>query len=140
MSIVFDTYAWIEYFIGSSFGKIVKRYLKKDHCLTPSIVMAELAWKYFREHVNPNDIKLRLLFILKKTDIININHDIAITGAKFTLFLRENAKKLKMKKKPGLSDGLVYAMTKIFNGKLLTGDLHFKGLPDVIFLPEEKIK
>jgi predicted nucleic acid-binding protein len=46
--VVYDTYAWIEYFLGTSKGAQVKKLLDKGG-YTPSIVLAEISRKYFRE-------------------------------------------------------------------------------------------
>jgi len=48
--VVYDTYAWIEYFLGSSKGVKVKELLKKGG-YTPSIVLAEISRKYLRRAI-----------------------------------------------------------------------------------------
>jgi len=46
---VFGTYAWAEYLRESRKGKIVKRLIESGRGFTPSIVLAEITRKYFRE-------------------------------------------------------------------------------------------
>jgi hypothetical protein len=41
--IILDSYAWIKYFLGSDFGRIVKEYLESEEASTPSIVLATSA-------------------------------------------------------------------------------------------------
>jgi predicted nucleic acid-binding protein len=60
--VVYDTYAWIEYFLDSSKGVKVKELLKKGG-YAPSIVLAEISRKYLREGFSSQDVKKRLLFI-----------------------------------------------------------------------------
>ncbi|MDK2383479.1 MAG: PIN domain-containing protein, partial [Candidatus Korarchaeota archaeon] len=49
-TLVVDSYAWIEYFLGSDKGKKVLEELRRaEEVITPSVVLAELAHKYFRE-------------------------------------------------------------------------------------------
>ncbi len=45
MKIVFDTYAWVEFFEGTRKGKIVNEYLENEEVLTPSIVLLELSYR-----------------------------------------------------------------------------------------------
>ena len=47
--VVYDSYAWIEYFRGSEKGLKVKELLRHKG-YTPSIVLAEIARKYLRTH------------------------------------------------------------------------------------------
>jgi len=49
--IVLDSYAWIEYFLGSDTGRTVREYLNTEEVVTPSIVLAEIARKYLRDGV-----------------------------------------------------------------------------------------
>ena len=39
MKIVFDTYAWIEYFEGTKKGEKVEEYLKNNEIITPVIAL-----------------------------------------------------------------------------------------------------
>ncbi|MEX0569157.1 MAG: PIN domain-containing protein, partial [Candidatus Njordarchaeota archaeon] len=50
MTLVFDSYAWIEFFLGSEKGAKVKELMEGDEdIITPTIVLAEIANKYYRE-------------------------------------------------------------------------------------------
>ena len=47
---VLDSYAWVEYIIGSPMGRFVQLFLDMaELCYTPSIVIAELSTKFERE-------------------------------------------------------------------------------------------
>ena len=49
-TVTFDSSAWIEYFAGSSKGKIVKEYIDENaNIFTPSICLMEIKNKYIRE-------------------------------------------------------------------------------------------
>ena len=76
MRVIFDTYAWIEYFKGSKQGEIVNEYLKEHEIITPSIVLLELSYRADKEGW---DIKRYLSFIKIHSSIIGIN-DIIING------------------------------------------------------------
>lgn len=58
-----------------------------------------------------------------RCDIIAVDEEIAVMAAK-----------IKHDLKWGLGDALIYATAKREGAKVLTGDLHFKGLSDVIYL------
>ncbi len=119
--IIFDTYAWIEYFIGSSKGKLVREYIdSQEEILTPSICVAEVKYRYLKEN---NKWEERINFILNRSKIINLTADIALTAAE-----------IKKMYDLYLIDALIYATSLKLNAKLLTGDLHFKKLDNIIFL------
>jgi len=69
--VVYNTYAWIKYFLGSDKGSKVRKLLKEGG-YTPSIVLAEISRKYLREGISPEIVRKRLLFIETKTEIVCI--------------------------------------------------------------------
>lgn len=119
--IVFDSYAWLEYFSGSVKGKIVNNIIEsQDEILTPAVCVAEIKRKYLKEN---KEFDSRIKFIIKRSKIIKIDFDIALIAGslseKYDLYL---------------IDALIYASALSTNSELLTGDLHFKGLEKVRFL------
>lgn len=46
---VIDANAWIEYFKGSEYWKMAKKYIDDGNCATPTIVLVELSDRYQRE-------------------------------------------------------------------------------------------
>jgi len=131
--IVLDTYAWVEYFIGSEGGKITREHLRAENTFTPSIVLAELSRKYLREGIGEKEILTRLNFIAAKTTIANIDAELSLSAARAYLELYEAAKKNKQGG-PSLADGIVLATARALKARLLTGDEHFRGLPDIQFM------
>lgn len=119
--IVFDSYAWLEFFAGTEKGKIVKRYIEsKEEIMTPAVCLAEIKRKYIKEN---KDFSSRIKFILMRSKIIQIDFKIALLSA-------EISEKFKLY----LIDALVYASARIVKSKLLTGDQHFKNLEEVEIL------
>jgi len=131
--VVFDTYAWIEYFIGSEKGRKVREFLIKEDGKTPSIVLAEIARKYLREGFEKGEIRKRLEFIAARTEIINIDVRISMKAAELYLRLLDHAKKGGLRT-PSLADALIYAMALLSGERLLTGDKLFKGLTKVEYI------
>ncbi len=132
--VVYDTYAWIEYFRGSSKGEKVRILLRRrGH--TPSVVLAEIARKYLREGHAIEEVKKRLLFIETKTRVVPIDAEVSLRAAETYLELHEYARRNKLRT-PSLADAIVYATALILNEKLVTGDKLFKNLPNVIYIGE----
>jgi len=131
--IVFDSYAWIEYFLGSNSGKIVKNYINIEEVVTPSIVLAEIARKYLREGMEEKEVVRRLNFIAANSAVAEIDVELSIAAAKAYLELLEKAKAEKLKK-PSLTDGIVLATGKLLRAKIVTGDEHFKRFNEVIYI------
>lgn len=135
--IVFDSYAWIEYFLGSASGRVVNGYLEDEEILTPSIVLAEVSRKYLREGVADSEIIKRLNFITTRSTVVELDVDLSLMAAKAYMELYERAKSVGKTGRtgtPSLTDGVVLATGRASNAKILTGDLHFKGLPEVVYM------
>ena len=130
--VVYDTYAWVEYFRGGAKGSRVRNLLKGGG-YTPSVVLAELARKYLREGFDEEAVLKRLKFMEVKTVIVNIDSGIALAAAKLYLDLNRHAEAEDLRT-PSLADALVYATAKRLNDKLVTGDKLFKKLPNIIYI------
>lgn len=134
MKIVVDSYAWMELFLGSEKGEKVKEILMKaETILTPDTVLAELARKYIREKMNEATTRKRLNTIVQLSEIVGISEEMALESARQFTYLSEKAKR-ERSSSPSLFDAMVLAVAKINKAKVLTGDQHFKGLPETIWL------
>ena len=134
MKIVVDAYAWIELLLGSQKGKKVDEVLENAaEVYTPSIVLAETARKFLREGNDEKMITEWLDIITSASTITQIDTTIALEAAKCQCELSERAKRSKQNT-PSLFDAIVLATARINLCKILTGDEHFKGLPETIWL------
>ena len=134
MKIVIDTYAWIELLIGSEKGNKVKELIENaEEVYTPSTVLAETARKFLREGTDEKTINIWLEIITGASMITQIDSITALEAAKCHL---ELAKKAKISKQntPSLFDAIVHATARIKQCKILTGDEHFKNLPETIWI------
>ncbi|MBI4360947.1 PIN domain-containing protein [Candidatus Micrarchaeota archaeon] len=121
MSLTFDTYAWMVYFLGEDQGKKVKRILEREPLVyTSALSLMEFKAKYLKQGL---EYQSRLEFIKRRSQIIDVTSDIAL-----------NAAELKHRKKLHASDAIIYATAKYTQSKLLTGDAHFTGFKDVQML------
>lgn len=113
-----DSFAWIEYFKGSERGVGVRNYVEGNEPLyTPSICLTEIKARYLRDGKDPTK---RISFIVERSFIVPLDMDIALSAAE-------------MKQKYGLHtiDAIIYATSQNKGLKLITGDQHFKNLPNV---------
>ena len=120
-TVTFDSSAWIEYFAGTSKGKIVKKYIDENaNIFTPSICLMEIKNKYIREG---HKFQEQIEFICNISSVIDISKEIALKGAdiktKFNLYT---------------IDAIIFASSQIKKSVLLTSDHHFRDLKDIELL------
>jgi predicted nucleic acid-binding protein len=134
VKIVIDSYAWIELFSGTEKGRKVKDIIENsEEIYTPDIVLAEIARKYLRESEEKMIINSRLESITAASTITAIDAKLAFEAAKCYLELMENARKLKLNT-PGLFDAIILATCRLLESKIVTGDEHFRNLPETIWI------
>ncbi|HYB75404.1 MAG TPA: PIN domain-containing protein [Nitrososphaerales archaeon] len=137
MKIVADAYAWIELFSGTRNGEFAKARMEEaETVITPDSVLAEIARKYLREGMKEETTRQRLSTILEASEPAFIDDDIAIEAGKAYLQLEKRAKASGLEK-PSLFDALVLAVARRHDGKVLTGDTHFEGLPETIWISSD---
>jgi len=134
LTLVFDSYAWIEFFLGSEKGAKVKELIEGDEdIITPTIVLAEIANKYYREGEQEKIVMERISIIRDASTVRYIDDAILRKLQEAREVLIENKKRLKLRRDPSLADYIVYAISIAEKARIVTGDDHFKGL-NVIFL------
>lgn len=120
-SYVIDSFAWIEYFLGTAAGHNAKEFIESENGITPTIVIAELAEKYRRERL---PITADLDFIIAKTRIAPLDIKIAERAGALSHDRKQKVKRW------GLADSIVLATSREYGAKLVTGDEHFRDLAD----------
>jgi predicted nucleic acid-binding protein len=129
---VVDSYAWIEIFLGSEKGARSKRMIEEaGEAVTPDIVLAEVARKYLREGVSETEVSARLDAVQSATIVSAIDATIGIRSAEAFLELAEKAAKQRLQS-PSLFDAIVLATARSHQAKVITGDEHLVGLPEVM--------
>jgi predicted nucleic acid-binding protein len=116
---VIDSFAWWEYFSGSSAGAKARPFIEDGNGITPTIVVAELSEKYRKEKLHLDD---DLDFIISKTRIVPLSVEIALEAGKLS---HDRKRKIKHW---GMADSIVLATAIEFNAKVVTGDEHFRDL------------
>ncbi len=134
VKIVADSYAWIELFSGTAVGLEVKNIMEQaESVITPDTVLAEVARKYFREGVGEGTVRKRLATILEASEPAYVDEIAAVEAARTYAQLEKKARERRLKK-PSLFDAIVLAIARINHAKVLTGDEHFEGLAETIWL------
>jgi len=120
---IFDTSAWVEYFIGSSRGAKVRDILEsQEKIATPIIVLIELSCKASKEGV---DFTSNVDFIRQKSTIIGIGvDDVESVGKTY-------AKMRKINGKTSLPDAVVATAAKDNGATIVTCDRDFIGVENV---------
>ena len=128
MKYVMDSYAWIEYFMGTKVGEKAKSIIENsEEKITPTICLAEVYAKTLKVESQELAEKQKI-FIKEKSALISLDELIAVESAKV---------QTKMKKEIdgwGLADSIVYATAMVKKAEVVTGDEHFKKLKNVLFI------
>ncbi len=124
MTVLIDSWAWVEFFAGSKTGKIVKDYVMDEdqEIIISSINLAEI-YRLTLDRFDEKTAEKRRQAMISRCYLIPVDEEIAVNGAK-----------LRHERDWGLGDALIYATAIREGAKVLTGDPHFQGLSDVIFL------
>lgn len=124
---VLDAWAWIEYFEGSSKGAQVKDVIfdTGNEIYTHCVSVAEIVSKGERSGKDTNEIWRA---ITNNSTVIEFNteesREVGITHA------RTKSKNRNF----SLADAFVLISARKLRAKVLTGDLDFKNIPDVVLL------
>jgi len=132
--LIVDTYAWIEFLAGSPQTTTIQKQLgTADVVVTPDIVLAELCRKLERDGVEQNVLRRKVLDVATLSEVASISIDVALGVFAAGVDLRTHAKKRHLNQ-PGLSDEVILSFARVLGGKVLTGDRHFQGLPETVWV------
>ena len=123
MTVLIDSWAWIEYFRGSEKGKKIIPYLESDTEIVVSALNIAEVYHTTLKKKGKQTAKSQKDAIQKRCRIVDVDADIAVRGAE-----------IKLKKKWGLADAIILATAEIEKARLVTGDPHFKGMENVEFM------
>ncbi len=127
MLYILDSYAWVEYFIGSHKGEVLKKLFldEKNRFATVECCLAEIQGWALK---NKQDFNNLFKIIRANSTILPlIEHDWIDAG-------KERFEQRKTQKDFGLIDAVILIKQREFNSLIVTGDQHFKGKKHIIFL------
>lgn len=129
MRYIIDSYAWLEYFMGSEAGRKVKEIIdnEADEKLTPSICLAETYAKILKTEDEEN-AEIRRAFIKSRSALISLDGDLAVEAAKTDVAMKRKVQNW------GLADSIVLSTARDRKGKVVTGDPHFRELDDAYMI------
>jgi predicted nucleic acid-binding protein len=132
--VIVDSFAWIEFLGGTSLEPAVRKELAAaEVVVTPDLVLAEVARKLARDGVSRPVALRKLGDISTLSEVTPIGLEIALGVAEADDDLRRSAKSRGIER-PGLADAVILSTTRTLRGKVLTGDGHFHGFPETIWL------
>ena len=121
--LVIDTWVWIEYFRGSdpAIREVIES--REDVALlTSAITITEIIRKY---NGYPQKLVEEMLQLINTVGrVVNVDQEIAAAAGR----LRNDGFP------GGTADAIILATALRANGRVMTGDLHFRGLYDTLFV------
>jgi predicted nucleic acid-binding protein len=134
MILTIDTFAWLEIIRGTPLGAQARDLMDgADECLSPAIVLAEVADRCFRDGFTAGQVLQELRAISEASTVVPIDPEIALSASIAVHELRQRAREQR-RPPPGLGDGLVLATARRSGSLVLTGDSHFHGLRETLWL------
>ncbi|MGQ9461360.1 MAG: PIN domain-containing protein [Candidatus Bathycorpusculaceae bacterium] len=124
---VIDAYAWIEYLIGSRAGEKVKSVLEEEgnEIFTCAVTVAEVISKTAREG---RDFEAAYDILLSDSQVVNVDEEISKEAGVLHSEMRKTRRDF------GLADAYVLAVARRTKSRILTGDVHFKGVREAIII------
>jgi len=122
---IFDSFAWIELMKGTQKGEKAKQYLDKRTCYTSIVTLSEIVEWCLKLGKNPN---FPISTIVSSSTILFLDKKISLLAGRINF---ERKKKIK---NWGMLDSFILAVAMLYNLQILTGDEHFKDLPNVEML------
>jgi predicted nucleic acid-binding protein len=111
-----DSSGWLEYFTDGPLASEYSKYFKDlTKIVTPTIVLYEVYKKVKRERTEED--ALLAVSLINKTTVVPLRESIALLAADLSL-----------KHSLPMADAIVYATALEENCKIVTSDMHFKGL------------
>ena len=122
MTVLVDSWAWIEYFKGSDAGKKAKEVIESGEGIIISTINISEVYRFLL-HNKPEDAERLLKFMMNSSFVIPLDTNLAIQAAK-----------IKNTHGMGLADAIVTATAEENKTPILTGDDNFKNMKNVIYI------
>lgn len=120
-----DTHAWVELFTDSEKGRKIANLIKDMQPATAAPTLAEIVvWA----RKNSLDADFFLDKIRRASLVLNLTDEISENAGKICFEYKKRAGEW------GMVDSFIYATALEYEMNLVTGDPHFRGKPQVIFV------
>lgn len=118
-----DSWAWIEFFKGSQRGSMVREQISSGcELFTVSTNLFETLYR-ISEDEGAEPAQKALSLIENRSKVVPIDKSLGVMAVD-----------VRLKEKLHALDAFALAAARLYHAKLLTGDPHFKGKKDVLFL------
>ena len=125
MTVLIDSWAWIEYWKGGRLAGEAASYIDgEEESVISAINLSEVCLAIGRSYDEATAGE-KLATMEKRCHVVPVDRDIAIEAAK-----------IKIKQRLGLADSLILATARQVGAKVVTGDPDMKGFKDVLFLAD----
>jgi predicted nucleic acid-binding protein len=120
---VIDTWAWVEYYAGRI--SAVQEYIENDtfDLFTSVLTLTEMI-NFLHQTEDAHASLSVVQEIGIRSLVVPVSREIAVLAGGYK---REGFR-------GGIADTIILATARIGNHMVVTGDLHFKGLPDALFI------
>ncbi len=123
MTVLVDSWAWVEYWRGGSKADEAATYIDGGEAAVVSTINIAEVYHWILVHYDAKTAEEKRATIKRRCFVIPVSEDIAVEAAR-----------IKHSKKTALADSLILATAKSTEAEVVTGDLDFKGLDGVIYI------
>mgnify|MGYP001130695319 CR=1 FL=1 len=123
MTVLVDSWAWIEYWSGAPHADQAGSYIEgEEEAIVSTINLAEI-YHWVLLHYDEKTAEEKVITVRRRCFIIPVEEEIAVEAAK-----------INHKTKKSLADSIIIATANQVKAKILTGDPDFKKLRDIIYI------
>ncbi|QGA81049.1 PIN domain-containing protein [Candidatus Nanohalobium constans] len=116
-----DTWAWIEFYIGSEKGKEIYQKIEEAKCYTSIVSLAEMSDNYQSGNLKSDNKWSEIRgFVESKTEVVTLTPEICGNAGKIKQQEREKFSDF------GLMDAIILSTARKNDLELITGDKHLK--------------
>jgi len=118
-----DSVGWLAYFMNDSLADAYEPYLiKPDTLISSALNVYEVCRRV--ENTSGRKFAAEAVAQMQKAAIIPVDDQIATAAVSLSITHHL-----------AMADAIIYATAQLNQATLITSDAHFKGLPDVTFIP-----
>ncbi len=125
MTVLVDSWAWIEYYRGGAYGRKVREIIEGGEEAYISTVNLAEVYRWFLRHYSEKEAEQERATMKERCITVAVDEEIAVEAAK-----------IRHKEGFSLGDSMILATARKVKAKVVTGDKAFKGLKDAIYLGE----
>ncbi len=124
MTVLIDSWSWIEYWKGGPYAKNIASYIEGDEEAIVSAINLAETYFWVTKYYNENTARNKVLSMEKRSYVVPVDRNLALAAAK-----------VKLDHRLALADSIIYATAVKSESKVVTGDPDFKKLKNVILVP-----